>query len=385
MDDAVRRRPAILLVALSATAAIGYVAARQWSESPPGRATVSAAIPAVPATVAEVETRDVPVWLSGIGSVQPLNAVSVKARVDGQLDRVTFAEGQDVHAGDVLANIDPRPYQATLDQAMAKKAQDQANLANARIDLARYQKLALNAYASAQQADTQKAVVAQLVAQVEQDQAAIAMAQLQLDFTTIKAPLDGRVGMRLVDPGSIVHASDPNGIVTVTQMEPITVLFALSQDELADTRAAMAKGDVSVGAYDRDSDRILVEGKLVFIDSQIDPTTGQFKLKALFKNANRVLWPGQFVTIRVLVKTIRHATTVPAAAIERGETGTYVFRLAPDNTVEARPVKLGPVTEPMAIIATGLSPGERVVIDGQYRLKPGLRVDPHAPIAAGPS
>jgi multidrug efflux system membrane fusion protein len=371
----VRRRLKLLLITVSAVA-IGYIAVRYQSASYPGHPTASATSSAVPATVAQAETRDVPVWLSGIGSVSPLNAVIVKVRVDGQLDRVLVAEGQDVHAGDVLAQIDPRPYQASLDQALAKKAQDQASLANARIDLARYQKLVAKAYTTAQQADTQKATVAQLEAQVAQDQAAIAMAQLQLDFTTIRAPLDGRVGIRLVDPGSIVHASDLTGIVTVTQMQPINVLFALPQDDLPRITTAMAAGDVTVAAYSRDGDRMLVQGKLVFIDSQVDAATGQIKFKALFDNTDRILWPGQFVTVRVLVNTIRQAVVVPAEAIEQGQNGTYVFRLTRDDIVEVRQVKLGPVTAPMAIVSEGLSPRDRVVIGGQFRLKPGVRVAP---------
>jgi multidrug efflux system membrane fusion protein len=381
----VRHASILLLIAVGAAAGVGYVAVRYHARLTSPQAAQPVKPTAVPATVAHVERRDVPIWLSGIGTVQPINAVTVKPRVDGQLISTLFSEGQDVHAGDVLARIDPRPFQAALDQTVAKREQDEAQLANAKVDLARYNKLMATQSTSEQQAATQRALVAQLAAQVEQDQAAIAMAQLQFDFTTIKAPLDGRVGLRLVDPGSVVHASDPNGIVTITQMQPIDVLFALPEDDLPRIREAMARGDVKVAAYDRDSDRILLEGKLVFIDSQIDPTTGQIKLKALFGNEGRVLWPGQFVTVRVLVETIKQATVVHTSAIERGENGTYVFRLRPDDTVEVQPVKLGPAAEQSTVVFDGLSVGDRIVIDGQYRLKPGVRVDPHAPTPAGQS
>ena len=365
----------MLMVVVVAVAALGYGVVRESVGTAPARVVASGAVVAEPVTVALAETRDVPIWLSGIGSVSPLNAVTVKARVDGQLDSVRFAEGQDVHAGDVLASIDPRMFQAALNQAEAKQAQDQANLGNARTDLARYQKLAASAFAPTQQVDTQRATVAQLEAQVQQDQAAVAMARLQLDFTTVTAPLDGRVGLRLVDPGSIIHASDPGGIVTVTQMQPIAALFAVPQDDLPDIRAAMTKGDVPVVAYSRDSDRMLARGKLVFVDSQVDAATGQIKLKAQFENADLGLWPGQFIDARVLVKTLSRATVVPVNAVEHGQNGAYVFRVNQDNTVEVRRVKISTTTPAVAVITDGVAAGERIVVTGQYRLQPGTRVD----------
>lgn len=381
--SAVRTRMIVLLTAAVAAAGIGYGILREGAGSAPGRTGASDAIGAEPVTVALAEARDVPIWLSSIGSVQPLNAVTVKARVDGQLDQVGFTEGQDVRAGDVLAKIDPRMYQAALDQAAAKQAQDLANLANARTDLTRYQKLAASSFAPAQQVDTQRATVAQLEAQVQQDQAAVEMARLQLGFTSITAPLDGRVGQRLVDPGSMIHASDPGGIVTITQMQPIFVLFAVPQDDLPEIRTAMTKGDVPVAAYTRDSDRKLADGRLVFVDSQVDQATGQIKLKALFDNADRILWPGQFVTARLLMKTIARATVVPVNAIERGQNGTYVFRVGQDDTVAVQPVTVSTTTAEVAIIAYGVAPGERIVTAGQYRLQPGTRIDPR-PVTNGP-
>jgi multidrug efflux system membrane fusion protein len=336
---------------------------------------VAAPAPGIPVTEGRVERRDVPIWLSGIGAIRPLNSVTVKARVDGALDRVAFAEGQEVHAGDMLAQIDPRPFQAQLKQALANKAKDEAQLANTRLDLARASKLASKGFAAAQTVDTQKAQVAALEATVQADQAAIDTAQLQLDFTRIQAPLDGRTGLRLVDAGSIVHAGDPNGLVTVTQMQPIAALFTLSQDDLPDILAAMAQGEPQVIAYARDSDRQLAAGTLVFVDSQVDATTGQVRLKAEFDNAARSLWPGEFVTARVRVKTIKDATVIPAKAVQRAQNGTYVFRVRADDTVEVQPVTVAPADQATAIVAQGLAPGERIVVEGQYRLQAGSRIE----------
>jgi multidrug efflux system membrane fusion protein len=341
--------------------------------------------PAVPVTEGRAETRDVPIWLSGIGSVQPLNTVTVKVRVDGQLDRVAFTEGQDVHKGDVLAQIDPRSFRAQLKQAQANKAKDEAQLANARLDLDRSTRLEAKGAASKQSLDTQRAQVAALEATIEADQAAVEMAQLQVEFSTITAPLSGRTGLRLVDPGTVVHASDANGLVTITQMQPIAVLFSVSQDELRDVLAAMARGEPVVVAYSRDGERPLATGKLVFADSQVDQGTGHVKLKALFDNSDRALWPGEFVDARAQVATVNAAIIVPARAVERGQNGTYVFRIEPDDTVEVCPVTVGHVAEGTAIITDGLAPGDRIVVDGHYRLQPGARVEPRkATAASGP-
>jgi multidrug efflux system membrane fusion protein len=372
------KRRTILLFGLLLAAALIYGIVQNSANLPPTPPAASAASPAVPVTVARAEIRDMPIWLTGIGSVQPLNAVTIKTRIDGQLDHTAFTEGEEVHQGDVLAQVDPRMYHAQLGQAVAKQAQDKATLANARIDLARYQKLVANAYTSAQQAETQKAVVAQLEAQVQQDDAAIAMAQLQVDFTTIRAPLGGRVGLSLVDPGSIIHASDPTGIVSITQMAPIAALFAVPQDDLPDVLTAMAQGDVPVEAYTRDIGKLLAVGRLVFVDSVVDQATGQIKLKAVFDNADRMLWPGQFINARVLVRTIRQATVVPAKAVERGQDGTYLFRLMSDDTVAVQAVTLGPVINAMAIVSQGIAPGDRIVATGQSRLRAGMHVEPRA-------
>jgi membrane fusion protein, multidrug efflux system len=378
----------ILLLMLFAAGAAWFGLIPDRAASPKAVAASPAAAggaPAVPVTEGRAETRDVPIWLSGIGSVQPLNTVTVKMRVDGQLDRVAFTEGQDVHKGDVLAQIDPRSFRAQLKQAQANKAKDEAQLANARLDLDRSTRLEAKGAASKQSLDTQRAQVAALEATIEADQAAIELAQLQVEFSTITAPLSGRTGLRLVDPGTVVHASDANGLVTITQMQPIAVLFSVSQDELPDVLAAMARGEPVVVAYSRDGERPLATGKLVFADSQVDQGTGHVKLKALFDNSDRALWPGEFVDARAQVATVNAAIIVPARAVERGQNGTYVFRIKPDDTVEVCPVTVGHVAEGTAIITDGLAPGDRIVVDGQYRLQPGARVEPRkATAASGP-
>jgi membrane fusion protein, multidrug efflux system len=367
---------------------LGVVVAT-WFRLAPDRSASSQAVagspgaPAVPVTEGRAETRDVPIWLSGIGSVQPLNAVTVKVRADGQLDRVAFTEGQDVHKGDVLAQVDPRSFRAQLKQAQANKSKDEAQLANARLDLERSMRLEAKGVATKQTLDTQRAQVAALEATLEADQAAIEMAQLQLEFSTITTPLDGRTGLRLVDPGTVVHASDANGLVTITQMQPIAVLFTVSQDELPQVQAAMARGDPVVVAYSRGGERPLATGKLVFVDSQVDQATGHIKLKALFDNADRALWPGEFVDAQVQVTTVKAATVVPPKAIERGQNGAYVYRIKPDDTVEVSPITARQVAEDIAIIADGLTPGDRIVVDGQYRLQPGARVEPRHAAAGG--
>jgi multidrug efflux system membrane fusion protein len=348
-----------------------------------GRAAPAvAAAPAVPVTAGPVAVRDLPIWFSGIGSVTPLNVVNVKVRVDGQLERVAFTEGQEVRAGDLLAQIDPRPFAAQLKQAQANLAKDRAQLANARVDFARFTKLASMGAAPSQNVDTLKAQVAALEATVDADEAMIDSARLQLGFTTITSPLDGRVGLRLLDPGSIVHATDANGLVTVTQMQPIAVIFTLPQDDLPDLLAASSVGKVTVDAYTRDGTRDLAQGELVFIDSQVDPANGQIKLKALFQNPDRALWPGEFVTARVLVRTEPNVTVVPARAVLRGQTGTFVYAVKPDSTVEVRPVTTGVSVDGVTAIVSGLTAGEAVVVSGQARLVEGAKVDAQPPSVA---
>ncbi|HEX4172170.1 MAG TPA: efflux RND transporter periplasmic adaptor subunit [Acetobacteraceae bacterium] len=283
----------------------------------------------IPVLVAPAEQKDVPIYLDALGTVQAFNTVTVKAMVDGPLNTVNFAEGQDVNKGDLLAQIDPRTYQAAYDQAVAKKAQDEALLANARLDLARYTKLAANNYTSAQQSDTARAQVAQDEAQVRQDQAQIDNARTQLGYTTITSPLDGRTGMRQVDPGNIVHASDTTGLVVITQLQPISVVFTLPQQSLGQVAKAMSLGAAKVLAFPQGvtggQAKPLDTGTLAVLDNQVDPTTGTIKLKATFPNPERRLWPGAFVGVQVQVDTAKDAIVVPPAAVQRGPRGAYVY------------------------------------------------------------
>ncbi len=343
----------------------------------------------IPVLVATAEQRDVPIYLDALGTVQAFNTVTAKPMVDGPLLSVNFKEGQDVKTGDVLAQIDPRTYQAALDQATAKKAQDEAQLANARLDLARYIKLAANNYTSAQQADTARAQVAQFEAQVKQDQAQIDNARTQLGYTTITSPLDGRTGIRQVDAGNIVHASDTTGLVVITQLQPISVLFTLPQQALAQVSRAMSQGPAKVLAYEQGAigarAGALDTGTLTVLDNQVDPTTGTIKLKATFPNPANRLWPGAFVGIEVQVDTAKDAVVVPPAAVQRGPRGTYVYVVNADGSTTRRDVKVGHEDAQESIVADGIKPGEKVVIDGVSRLNDGSKVTIVQPAAAGGS
>lgn len=323
----------------------------------------------IPVVVTAAARRDVPIYLEGLGTAQASANVTVKAQVDGALSQVLFREGQDVKAGDVLAKIDPRSYQATLDQAMGKQRQDAANLANARVDLARYAKLSANAYTSVQQADTQKAMVAQLEAQVAQDQAQIDSARTQLGFTTVVAPIDGRVGIRLVDAGNIVHASDVTGLVVITTLKPISVVFTLPQQALAAVSQAMRAGAPEVIAMPQnDVQAELDRGTLIVLDNQVDQATGTIKLKASFPNDRLQLWPGAFLTVRLKVDTAHDAIVVPPVAVQRGPEGAYVYVIGAGDIAERRLVKVGHEDQLASIVTDGLQPGERVVVDGAARL-----------------
>jgi multidrug efflux system membrane fusion protein len=342
---------------------------------PATAAPQSAAAPSlVPVTFEAVRPRDVPVFLSGLGSVQAFNTVTVKARVDGYLDRLGFTEGQDVKEGDVLAQLDSRSLQAQLAQAQAAKARDEALLANARLDLQRFANLMTREYASRQSVDTQRATVAQLEAAVQGDQAAIDNARVQLSYTTITAPIGGRTGVRLIDKGNIVHASDAGGLVVITELQPISVMFVLPQDHLDEIKRAMAKGALKVVAFKRDDKTEIGQGTLALIDNQIDATSGTLRLKATFANADNALWPGEFVNARLLLEVRRDALTVPAPVVQRGPKGTFAYVIKADDTVEMRPIKVGPIRDGVALVEDGLAAGERVVVDGQYKLRAGARV-----------
>ncbi|MHC2437340.1 efflux RND transporter periplasmic adaptor subunit [Bradyrhizobium sp. USDA 4451] len=328
--------------------------------------------PAVPVKISPVEKADFPVYLTGLGTVQAFNTVQVRTRVDGQITKIAFKEGQFVKAGDTLVEIDPRPYQATLDQAKAKKAQDEANLANANLDLQRYTKL--GEFATRQQLDTQRSTVAQLTAQIAADEAAIFNAQTQVDYTTVKSPIDGIVGLRLVDIGNIVNASAQTGIVTITQIEPITVIFTAPEDQLPDIKAALAVAPPKTIALTTDGKRVLSTGTLALINNQVDTTSGTVRLKAVFDNKDHALWPGQSVSTRLLVRTLKDATVVPDDAVQHGTEGLYAYSVNQENKAELRKLKVSQSIDGKSVIDEGLSPGQQVITAGQYKVSPGTLV-----------
>jgi membrane fusion protein, multidrug efflux system len=372
---------AIVAVLVIGAAAAAWYALHAAPKASPGIASATVTS-AVPVTIGVSEVKSVPVYLAGLGTVQAFNTVVVKVRVDGQLDKVDFTEGQDVKAGDVLAQIDPRPFQAALDQAKAAKAKDEAQLENAKLDLVRFKDL--HDFATRQSVDTQTALVHQLEATVQGDRAAIDSAQVQLDYTTIKAPISGRTGIRLVDQGNIVHATDPNGLVVITQLQPISVIFTLPEHNLRAVSREMQAGPLQVYAQARSDGRRLDEGTVALVDNQIDQTTGSIKLKATFPNQNHALWPGQFVNIQVLLRTLQEAVTVPGTAVQRGPDGMYVYVVKPDSTVAMMPVAVGQMSQGTAVVEKGIDAGTKIVVAGQYRLAPGMRVVPDPAAARAP-
>src|SRR5881227_1980924 len=365
------------LVLISAVAVLGYFGWQRFHE--PDAATKaqqsSAASPrvaAVPVTVAPVEKTDFPVYLNGLGTVQGFNTVVVRTRVDGQIDKIAFKEGQLVNQGDLLAEIDPRPYQAILDQAKAKKSQDEANLANANLDLQRYTKL--GEFATRQQTDTQRSTVAQLTAQVAADDAAISNAQTQLGYTAIKSPISGVAGLRQVDVGNIVNAATQTGIVTIAQIEPIAVIFTAPEDQLPEIKAALAASPPKVIAMSTDGRKPLADGKLAVVNNQVDTSSGTVRLKAVFDNKDHALWPGQSVSTRLLVATLKDATVVPDDAVQHGAEGLYAYAVNSDNKAELRKIKVSRSIDGGSVVDEGLAPGERVIVAGQYKVQPGTVV-----------
>ena len=327
---------------------------------------------AVPVKIASVETADFPVYLTGLGTAQGFNTVVVRTRVDGQIDKIAFREGQFVQQGDTLVEIDPRPFKAALDQAKAKKAQDEANRANANLDLQRFTRL--GEFATRQQTDTQRSQVAQLTAQLEADDAAISNAQTQLDYATVKAPIPGVAGLRQVDVGNIVNAATQTGIVTIAQIEPIAVIFTAPEDQLPEIKAALAASPPKVIAMSTDGRKVLSTGTLALINNQVDVSSGTVRLKAVFDNKDHALWPGQSVSTRLLIRTLKDATVVPDDAVQHGSNGLYAYSVDADNKAELRWIKVTNSVDGRSVVDEGLSPGQRVITSGQYRVQPGAQV-----------
>jgi membrane fusion protein, multidrug efflux system len=353
-----------------------------WYRFGPRPAAPDKPSPAVAVDVATVQRADVPVYLEGLGTVQAFYTVTVTARVDGQIQKVAFKEGQEVKTGALLVQIDPRPYAAALGVARATRAKDLAQLANAQRDMQRYALLEPEDLASKQTVDTQRALIAQLTAQLQGDEAAIDNARTQLDYTAIRSPIDGRTGIRLVDPGNNVHAADTAGMVVVTQLEPISIIFTLPEESFAQLSAALQRGPVSALALSRDGQEELDRGTVALIDNQIDQTTGTLRVKATLPNTHRRLWPGEFVNVRVLAQTQQQLLTIPASALERGPDGLFAYLVGPDSTVAVAPLTAGEQTDAIVVVTHGLKAGDKVVASNQYRLQPGSRIRANAPKAA---
>lgn len=381
IEPARKRRRGLIISAGCGVAVLAGFA--YWTQTPRadnttrGRARAAVAVSVVP-----VSRQDVPVYLTGLGTVQALLTVAIHAQVDGKLQDVFFKEGQRVKKGEVLAKIDPRLYQAALDQAKARKAMDEATLSAAEKDLGRFRTLVQKNAETQQNLDLQQAKVDQAHASVDADRAAIETAQTNLDYTNIVAPNDGRMGVRLVDPGNVVHANDQGAIAVLTQTQPTAVLFTLPAHTLDAVRTAMARGEVEVAAYDRDNSRLLSKGTLATIDNMIDQATATYKLKAMFANPDETLWPGQFVNVRLLLEIRKDAVVIPQVAVQRGPHGLFAWVVKTDNTVEPRPIATGTTTADRTIVTSGVAEGERVVTDGQYKLQTGAAVTILAPSPA---
>ncbi|MEA2980561.1 MAG: rane fusion protein multidrug efflux system [Alphaproteobacteria bacterium] len=360
---------AVLSIAAIGVAA-GYIHLSSKTAPPP------AAPPAVPVVAGTVTQHDVPIYLSGVGTVIAYNTVLVRSQISGQIISINFTEGQVVHKGDLLAQIDPRPYQAQLDQAVANRDRDQAQLANAQANLNRYTPLAAKGYATTQLVDTQKAQLAQLQAMVKADEAVIEMAQTNLSYTRLTAPIDSVTGIRQIDIGNVIHPTDPNGLVIVTQVQPISLIFTLPETVLPQIQQQREKdkNPLTVVAYNQDNTIKLDEGTLGLVNNQIIQTTGSIQLKANFANTQRRLWPGQLVNARLLLDTRHDGLTVPASVVQQGPKGPYAYVINPNNVVEIRPITVAQITDGQALIDSGLKADEQVVVDGQYKLEPGTRV-----------
>ena len=340
---------------------------------------------AIPVTAGTVAVEDVPVFLHGIGTVQAYNTVAIKSRVDGQIVKINFKEGEEVKVGDPLFQIDPRPYQSALAQSQAAKEKDEAQLAGAQLDLERYQKLLAPGWQTKQSYDQQKATVEQFQAAIKGDAAQIENAKLNLGYADIRSPIDGRLGARMVDTGNLVHASDNTPLVMIMELRPIFVSFTLPQETLDDVHENNKQAPLVVRAFSGDGKKQLAEGKLTLIDNMIDQTTGTIHLKARFDNEDERLWPGEFVSLRVILSTRHGVSTVPQQTVQQGPNGHYAYVIKPDNTVERRGVEVAAIQDGIAVVTKGLTAGEKVVVDGQFRLTEGARVNPTAAAPSEPS
>jgi membrane fusion protein, multidrug efflux system len=377
-------RPRVLLVAvlIIGLAVFGYL---RFGRNKAEKGPTATADRVVPVGTAVVERRDQPLFLEGIGSVLPLQTVTVRAQVAGKLDSVSFREGEDVKKGQLLAQVDPRKFSIDLRQAEANLARDKATLDNAKLNLSRFSGLRDQGLAAPQQVDDQKALVDQATAGQRANQTAIEAARLNLAYARITAPIDGRLGVRLVDPGNLVGPTDASGIVVITQLDPIAVLFSLPEDDLPAVQDAMKSGALTVEAFARDGRRSLAVGTVSLIDNQINAATGTIRLKAIFPNGEHRLWPNQFVKARVRVSTRQGALVVPAAVVQRGPKGTFAYVVEKDSTVSARPVVVDRVQGETAVLSKGLEVGEHVVVDGQFQLKPGGKVSARPSASASPN
>jgi membrane fusion protein, multidrug efflux system len=369
-----RRTITILLAVLIGVFAVGGVLAA-WHRFPlERRAPPTAAIPVVPVVAGSVSSHDVPIYLRGVGTVIAYNTVLVRSQIQGQITQIAFTEGQTVKAGDLLAQIDPRPYQAQLDQLTATRDRDQAQLTNAQANLDRYTQLGDKGWATPQLIDTQTAQVKQLQSAIKADEALIEAANVQLGYTSLTSPIDGVTGVRQVDIGNIIHPTDQNGLVVVTQIEPISVIFTLPETDLPQIQQQMANGPLTVLAYSQDDTIKLDEGKLTLVDNEILQTTGTIRLKAAFPNTAHRLWPGELIDVWLLLDTRHNGLTVPASAVQQGQQGAFTYVINSDNTVQVRPIKVSQIMSGQALIDSGLAANEQVVVDGQYKLQAGSHV-----------
>ncbi len=360
------------LAIVGLAAAGGLAMAHKWPFATPPAPV--AAVPVVPVVADAVRSHDVPIYLRGVGTVIAYNTVVVRSQIQGQITRIAFTEGQAVRAGDLLAEIDPSPYQAQLDQVSATRDRDKAQLVNAEANLKRYSQLAEKGWATTQLLDTQRAQVAQLQSAIKADEALIEAAKVQLGYTRLTSPISGVTGLRQVDIGNIIHPTDPNGLVVVTQLEPISLIFTLPETELPLIQQQMAKGSLKVVAYSQDNSIQLDEGRLILLDNEILQTTGSVRLKADFPNPRHRLWPGELVNAWLLLETRHDGLTVPASAVQQGQSGAFAYVIGADNTVQLRAVKVAQVVRGQALIDSGLAANEQVVVDGQYKLQPGSHV-----------